>query len=190
MNELNEAAELLRAGKVVIFPTESSYGMGASISSEMAIKKVFELKGRPDGKALPVIAYDLNQMRPFAEITEDVKKLSGKFHPGPLTLVVKSTGNVPSVLSGDTIAFRISSHPFARELCRLVGKPITATSANLAGEPAVYSPEKAVELFPEVFVVDGGTLKPRPASTIFDVSSRKLLRKGPVEEADILAVLD
>jgi len=190
MSDVELAAELLKKDKVVIFPTESSYGMGAKISSASAIRKVFQLKGRPLGKALPVIVYDLEQMKKFGVITPDAEKLSAKFHPGPLTLVVDATDAVPSSLSEESIAFRISSHAIAHTLCGLVGEPITATSANLAGEPPIYDSDEARRQFTNVFVVEGGKLKQSPPSTIFDVRTRKLLREGPISEKEILAALD
>lgn len=190
MNEIEHAAKLLQKGDVVIFPTESSYGMAARLTDKKAISKIFALKGRPQNKSLPIIAANLNQMRKFAQITKNVEKLSRAFHPGPLTLIVKAKPNTPNQRADGTIAFRISSHKVAHKLCELVGEPITATSANKAGEPAIYDSAIIRREFPKTFIIDRGILSTNKASTIFHVEKRELIRAGPIAETDILKALE
>jgi len=190
MSDAEKAADIIRRGGVAIFPTESSYGMGARITDEKAIAKVFGLKGRPEHKPIPVIAKDLNQMEKFAVLDETAKRLSRKFHPGPLTLIVDATDKVPKILSKGSIAFRITSNSTAKRICELVGEPITATSANISGEPPIYGAEKARKQFPGIFVVDEGELPKNPPSTIFDTRTGKMVREGPISEKEILDALD
>ncbi len=190
MSDLKEAVELLKAGEIVIFPTETSYGMGARITDAEAARKIYEAKKRPLEKPLSVIASSLKQIELFAEIGGDARQLSEVFHPGPLTLVVKAKKSVPEIVSRETLAFRIPAHPVALSLCKRVGEPITATSANKGGEEAIYDPERAKREFPGLFVLDRGKLERKPPSTVFDVETKEVLREGPVKKEEILKALE
>ena len=183
-NAVKYAISILKQGGLVIYPTESSYGIGADFNNNEAKKRIYAIKKRAKSKQLSVIAGSLAAMRRYAIIENDASLLAGKFMPGPLTLVVKRKGR-------GTIAFRISSHPFALALAKLYGKPITATSANIAGKKAVYKIGDAIKKFGGKvdLIIDGGYLPRRNPSTVYDVEKKKILRKGPVSEKDITKAL-
>jgi L-threonylcarbamoyladenylate synthase len=176
---MREAIRVLKKGGVVIYPTETSYGIGADFSSGKARKKVYSIKGRGKEKKLSVIVSNLAMISKIATIDEDAQALIRKFMPGPLTLVVKAKRG--------TIAFRIPSNKFALTLTERFGKPITATSANISGKPQIYEIIKIIQTFNGKvdLVVDAGDLKKKKPSTIYDVVNKKLLRRGPVKLEDL-----
>ncbi|MCX6798962.1 MAG: L-threonylcarbamoyladenylate synthase [Candidatus Diapherotrites archaeon] len=187
-----KAAAVLREGGTVVFPTESSYGLGADARHPAAIRKVGAIKQQPPTKQISIIVADLQQAAAFGKITDDAKKLAEKFMPGPLTLVVEKQPSVPLELSERTIAFRISSHPFAWELCATLGSAITATSANMYDKPSIYSGREVIKQFGNkaTMIVDAGELPHNPPSTIYDLTTGKVLRRGPVDEILIRKVLE
>ncbi len=189
---LRKAVNALKSGKIVVFPTESSYGMGCSIQFSKQIRQIYIIKHRSPDKPLPVIAGSMAIIEKYAVLDSAAKKLVGEFMPGPLTLVVEKRKSVPEELSEKGIAFRIPGHKFAREMALGVGVPVVSTSANLAGETPVYDVRK---MKPELLektdvVVDAGILPKRMASTVFHVSRRRVLRTGPISEEDIKKVLN
>ncbi len=189
---LKVAVNGLKSGKIVVFPTESSYGLGCSIEFSERIKKIYHIKDRPLGKPLPVIVGSVDSIRDYAFLDSDTERLIKAFMPGPLTLVVKKKETVPSVLSGKGIAFRIPGNEFARRMALGVGWPVVSTSVNLSGKKPVYDLSKAdAKILREVdIVIDFGKLPERMASTVFSVSERKILREGPIVLEEILKVLE
>ena len=137
--EIDQAAQILSAGGLVAFPTETVYGLGADALNEKAVAKVYAAKGRPSDN--PMIVHisskdDLSMLT--VEITEDMEKLSDRFWPGPMTMIVKRRSIVPDVTTGglDTVGVRMPSAPEALELIRRAGCPVAAPSANLSGKPS------------------------------------------------------
>jgi L-threonylcarbamoyladenylate synthase len=191
---IETAVELILKGGVVVFPTETSYGIGADATNEQAIRKVFGLKGREHDKGLPVIAGDLAMMRQYGEITPQAEKLARSFMPGPLTLVVeRKPGGLPEALGGQGVAFRIPGNEIARAISEEAGVPITSTSANKSGEPSLY---KASEVRREFegrvdAIISSGDLSQTPSSTIVDLRAAepRLVRDGPVPFKEVLATL-
>jgi len=185
------AASLLREGKIIAYPTETSYGIGANALDEKAVKRVHEVKGQGFGKPISVIVPSLDAAKKIGKIGKDAEKLVNEFMPGPLTLVVDKKENVPDALSEGGIAFRISSNPVANGIARIFKGAITATSANLTGEEPIFSGEEAAEkLGGKVdLIVDCGSLEKKEASTIFDMRTGKVLREGPVKGKEIMRVL-
>ena len=138
-NDLLKAAELLIQGEVVAFPTETVYGLGASIFSEEGILKIFRAKGRPSDNPLIAHICDLASLELIAEdIPPLFYQLAERFFPGPLTIVLPKRKEVPSAVSAglNTVAVRMPSHPVALELIRLTKAPLVAPSANLSGKPS------------------------------------------------------
>lgn len=138
-NDLLKAAELLARGEIVAFPTETVYGLGASIFSEKGIEKIFRAKGRPGDNPLIAHICDLSSLDLIAkDIPPLFYRLAERFFPGPLTIVLPKKEQVPSIASGglDTLAVRMPSHPVALELIKLAGVPLVAPSANLSGKPS------------------------------------------------------
>ncbi len=187
------AAKVITEGGVVAFPTETSYGLGADATNPEAVKKLFALKGREEGKPVPIIVSDLRMAREYAEINPVAEMLANDFMPGPLTLVVDKKPGIPDAVSSMGIAFRIPSNHIARAIASAVGKPVTATSANLSGEPAIYKESLLLAAFEGKipFIVSTGELTATPASTVVDVRTLppKLVREGPVPFSEILAEL-
>ncbi|MBT4870578.1 MAG: threonylcarbamoyl-AMP synthase [Candidatus Diapherotrites archaeon] len=135
--DLRVAAEILKKGGLVAFPTETVYGLGASIKKDTAVKKIFKAKNRPADNPLIIHVVDKKQMSVYArKIPSEAKLLMKKFWPGPLTMIFHNTPKVKKIVNpNNEVAIRMPSHPVARELIRLAG-PIVAPSANLAGKPS------------------------------------------------------
>jgi len=174
-----KAVEILKRGGVVVYPTETCYGLGADATNPEAIMKVYKIKKRPLSQPISVIVDSIEMIKEYAVINRDVERLVEKYMPGPLTLVVRNK-NFPKILCGGgiKIGFRIPDHVVALELVRAFGKPITATSANIHGEP---NPYKAPRLPGVDFVIDYGELPHRDPSTVYDTLLKKVIREGPVK---------
>jgi L-threonylcarbamoyladenylate synthase len=181
------AAAIVRRGGVVAFPTETLYGLAADATSEPAVARVFEIKGRAPGVAIPVIAADRAQVeRWVGTLTDAGVRLADAFWPGPLTLVIRAAPGLPPALlgGGDTVAVRISSHRVAQALARAAGRPITATSANRSGHEPTALPAVVVRDIGSAIdaIVDAGPCAGGAPSTIVDVTggAPRLVRAGAV----------
>jgi len=186
-DQLMEAAEILRKGGIVAFPTETVYGLGANALETQASAKIYAAKGRPSDN--PLIAHiasidDLPKLA--AKIPEAGRKLAEKYWPGPLTLVFPKKEIVPYGTTGglDTVAVRMPSDPIATRLIRLAGVPVAAPSANTSGRP---SPTRAEHVIEDMngkieMIIDGGEAGIGVESTIVDVSGEipTLLRPGAI----------
>jgi len=182
---LKQAIEVLKAGGVIVFPTETSYGLGCDATNAKAVRLVFELKGRPEGKGTPLIVDSLATAEKWGVFSGSAKKLAKMHWPGPLTLVVPVKGKIVSdVLQDKTVALRVSSHSIARALAKGLGKPLVATSANLSGRPPCYSVTAFLKQIPEGFdgIVDAGSLPKRKPTTLAKVVGDKVevLRQGKI----------
>lgn len=193
---LLKAAEFLRSGELVAFPTDTVYGVGAICWDEAAVARLYTAKLRSLDKAIPILLADATDLALVArELPPLAVKLGEAFWPGALTLVVGKGPRVPAEVTagGDTVAVRIPDHELTRALIRLAGAPLATTSANLSGEPApVTAGEVAAQLAGRVaMILDGGRCPGGAASTVVDVTgpAPRILRPGPITEADLLAVL-
>lgn len=193
---LKQAANLLKAGEIVAFPTETVYGLGALLFDEKAVLKVFQAKRRPQNNPLIVHIASLEQVEELAiDIPSDFFLLAEAFWPGPLTIVLKRHPKVPARVSAglDTIALRMPSHPIARQLLQLVDAPIAAPSANLSGKPSSTEKGHVQEDFAEkIPVLDGGECPLGIESTVICLVCGKeplLLRPGTIKKEEIEAVL-
>ncbi|MEO2151791.1 MAG: L-threonylcarbamoyladenylate synthase, partial [Thermococcus sp.] len=147
-------------GKLVAFPTETVYGLGADALNEKAVRRIFEAKGRPADNPLIVHIADFNDLKKLArDIPEEARLLAEKFWPGPLTLVLPKRDEVPLVTTGglDTVAVRMPAHPIALALIR-ASTPIAAPSANISGKPSPTLAEHVVDDFYGRIeaIIDGG----------------------------------
>ncbi|MCD8036021.1 MAG: threonylcarbamoyl-AMP synthase [Clostridiales bacterium] len=193
---LTEAAEILRNGGLVAFPTETVYGLGANGLDEAACRRIYEAKGRPSDNPLILTIGDLDGLYPIVKcVTEDAKKIIDAFWPGPITLVLPKADCVPSAVTGglDTVAVRYPSNKIARELIKTAGIPVAAPSANSSGKP---SPTRASHVDFDLngkieMIIDGGACDWGLESTILDVSGEKpvLLRPGAVTQEMIEEVV-
>lgn len=151
IEDIRAAADIIRSGGLVAFPTETVYGLGANAFDAEAVKKVYEAKGRPSDNPMIVHIAEATELAKLTpEITEDMKLLAEAFWPGPLTMVVKRAEDIPDVTTGglDTVGVRLPSDETARALIRLSGCAIAAPSANLSGRP---SPTKAAHVKHDLF---------------------------------------
>ena len=189
-----EAASAIRAGGLVVYPTETVYGLGADASSNKAVEKIFALKGRKAEKPIPIAVNSIDMARQIAELTPAAEVLF-KFLPGPLMIIVKVKPNVSKLITAGTgkVGLRVPDHPVALKLIDFVGGPITSTSANLSGKPAPLTVKEALEqLGGKVDIaLDAGKCKLGVPSTVVDATTRKLkiLRKGPISEEKIKKLL-
>lgn len=193
---LRELAAALREGAVAAYPTETFYALGAAAFSKRPVSRIYRLKGRPADKSLPVVAPDLDMVGELAAFLPDgFVPLAGEFWPGPLTLVLPASPAVPDFLAGPgrTIAVRVPPLAWLRNLVRELGEPLTATSANLTGEPALADPDEVEARFAGriELVVDAGPAPGGRPSTIVDLASGtpRVLREGTIPAARVLAVL-
>jgi L-threonylcarbamoyladenylate synthase len=185
ISKLRYAAKLIRQGKLVAFPTETVYGLGANALNHFAVRRIFEAKGRPSDNPLIVHIYDENDVELLAkEIPKITKKIIEWFWPGPLTIVLKKSRLVPEITTGglDTVAIRMPKNKIAKILIKEAGIPIAAPSANFAGRP---SPTLAKHVWDDLkgridLIVDGGKTDIGIESTVIDLSRKRpmLLRPG------------
>ena len=185
--ELAEAAQMLRDGGLVAFPTETVYGLGANALDEAAAKKIYAAKGRPSDNPLIAHISCLEELKPLvAYIPEAGRKLAEAYWPGPLTMVFPKSDIVPYGTTGglDTVAVRMPSDPVANRLIKLAGVPVAAPSANTSGRP---SPTTAQHVWQDMegkieMILDGGPVGIGVESTIVDVSGDvpTLLRPGAI----------
>jgi L-threonylcarbamoyladenylate synthase len=194
--EIERAVELLRAGELVAFPTETVYGLGADASNPVAVKKIFAAKGRPSDHPLIVHLPGVEHLDRWArEIPEKAYALAKAFWPGPLTLILKRQPTVSDAVTGgqDTVGLRVPGHPLALELLHAFGGGLAAPSANRFGH---VSPTTAQHVRDELgdsvaLVLDGGPCQVGIESTIVDLTGEQtsILRPGMVSAYDLGRVL-
>jgi len=191
-----DAAHLLKKGEVVVVPTETVYGLAAQIYDEDAVKRIFEVKGRPQDNPLIVHIASLDMLPELVvEIPESAKELIRRFWPGPLTIIFKKKSNVSDTITCgmDTVAIRFPVHPVAMEIIRQTGIPLAAPSANLSGKPSPTTAEHCVnDLDGKVpLIVDGGPCEVGVESTVISVAGAKptILRPGIISLEEIRSVV-
>ncbi len=191
-----EAAQKILAGELVVFPTETVYGLGALASNERAVAKIFEAKVRPQHNPLILHIADPKQLEELVEeIPEPAKKLIQHFWPGPLTLCFRKSKTVSDLVTAGlpTVCIRCPDHPLAQEFLKLVGKPVAAPSANLSGSPSTTRSEDAKRQLEDkgIFFLDGGQSPLGIESTVIDVTSSPpaILRHGAISKEEMEAVL-
>jgi L-threonylcarbamoyladenylate synthase len=195
---LKRAARLIRKGAVIVCPTDTGYALAANALDTKAIVKVFNLKGRAYSNPIHVAVNSLEMAGRFAHINEEAEQLAHHFLPGALTLVLPKKEVVPPLLvaGGDTIGIRIPDNKVILALADLTGLPITATSANVSGQPTPYSVPEVVSLLggavgQVALILDQGAISSHGLSTIVDlsVSPPQLLRQGLVSWLEVRQVL-
>ena len=194
--EIEKAAEILRAGGLVAFPTETVYGLGADASNPAAVRKIFAAKGRPADHPVIVHIADMSELKHWAaEVPRAAWLLAEKFWPGPLTMVLKRSPHVNDLISGgqNSIGLRVPGHPVAQQLLKAFGGGIAAPSANKFGR---LSPTTAEHVREELgnaveMVLDGGPCDVGIESTIVDLTREPpaILRPGRVSAQQITDAL-
>lgn len=186
---LTLAAELIREGQVVAFPTETVYGLGADATNPQAVARIYEAKGRPSDNPLIVHVADKQSIRPLVrQISEQAQIVMDRFMPGPITVILPRAACVPDAVTAglDTVGIRMPEHPVARDFLRTCGKPIAAPSANRSSH---ISPTTAQHVYEDLqgripLIIDGGACSVGIESTIVDLSGETpiILRPGAITE--------
>ena len=191
---LPRALEILQAGGLVAFPTDTVYGLGALAFDGRAVESIYAAKDRPIEKAIPILLGEADDLQKVASsIPEMARRLAARFWPGPLTLIVPKKLELPEAVSAtDTVGVRVPDHPVARALLRAAG-PMAITSANLSGQA---SPTTAGEVFAQLgqrvpLILDGGNTPGGVPSTVLDCTGSEplVLRSGPLSLEEIKSAL-
>lgn len=190
--KINEAINILKQGGVVVFPTDTAFGIGCRIDNEEAIRRLFEIRKRPKNQPPPVLVDSLRTARAYAEIPEDVEeKLIKKYWPGALTIILQSRiDKIPRLVKGKgvTLGIRMPNHPITLALIKGVGVPILGPSANFHGEKTPYEfVDLDKKLIALVDYVIPGKCALKKQSTVVDCSGKawKILREGAVKIVNI-----
>ncbi|GAB6188265.1 L-threonylcarbamoyladenylate synthase [Marinitoga arctica] len=186
LKKINIAAEKIKLGNLVVFPTETVYGLGANALNVNAVKKIYIAKGRPADNPLIIHLNSIKMINKYAYIDDKILEKIKIFIPGPITFVLKKRSIVPDIITAnrDTVAVRIPAHPIVRSLIEMSGVPIAAPSANLSGKPSPTIAEHVIEdMYGRVdIIIDGGDVDFGLESTVIDLTEDipTLLRPGPI----------
>ena len=181
--KISAAAEVIKNGGLVIFPTETVYGIAANLLDEKAVARLYNIKARPEGKPFTVHIADVKMIKDMScVINPAAEKLIAKFWPGPLTIILKS-------LIGPNVGFRMPANKIALDLIKASGLPVIAPSANLSGKPAPVTAQEAMaDLEGKVdMVIDGGRTGVGIESTVVDLTMDpfKILRAGAIKKDEL-----
>ncbi len=193
-SRIARAAQLLRQGQVIAIPTDTFYGLAADPFNLAAVEKVFAIKGRPKGQPLLLLVDSVEMAAELAAVLPGrFYELARRFWPGPLTIVVRASSKIPSLVTGKTgkIGLRLPAAPIASALIQAAGRPVTATSANRSGQKESSSAEEVNRALGDQLplILDGGASRAAKPSTLLELSpqSWRLLREGAIPKAEIAA---
>ena len=190
--QADEAVRILRNGGVAAIPTDTVYGLAAAYDDEQAVGRIFRIKSRPSGLAVPLLLDDASSIERYvSDVPDSFWALAKTFWPGPLTIVLRKSPLVSDKLTAgrDTVGLRVPDHWLPRYISKSLDKAITGTSANLSGSPSLTTAQAVEEQLGEVvdMVIDGGESSGTTASTVVDLSGDTLaiLREGSITLDDI-----
>lgn len=191
---LEKAVNILKKGGVIVYPTETCYGLGADAENKSAVKRIFKIKKRKFEKSFLVLVSSLAMAKKYVIFNKLALKIAKKFWPGPLTLVLEVKDK--KKFKSKTLGLRISSSKICQALVKKSNKPLISTSANLSGQPPIYSISEFLKQFknkkyqPDL-ILDAGRLPKVSPSTIIDLTKDypKILREGPIERKSLLNFL-
>jgi L-threonylcarbamoyladenylate synthase len=191
---IREAAEMLREGLIVAFPTDTLYGLAVDPRNAGAVRRLYELKGRPEDSALTLIAADVSHVRAAGDLTPPAERLAARWWPGPLTIIVRARPILAreALAGGATVGIRIPDCLVATAFARDTGFCVTATSANRSGAAAAATPTAIAAALPDLdAILDAGPSRGGAPSTIVDASARDvtLVRAGAVPWERVLKSL-
>ena len=193
--QVKRGVSILRQGGVVVFPTDTIYGLGAGANLSQAVERVYRVKERPRNMALPLFLARISQISEVASYVPPIAwLLAHNFLPGALTLVLFKSGLVPDMVTagGATVAVRIPAHPVPIALVEGLGMPVVGTSANLSGKPGSVTADEVFSQFGDKIdlVIDGGRCPEGKESTIVDVTREKpvILREGAISREKLRQV--
>lgn len=193
---VSRAAEVVRAGGLVAYPTESFYGLGADAANEKAVERLYRTKKREPSLPILLLIASTDDISVYAErVPEAAWMLAEAFWPGGLTLVFRAAPSVSAMVTAGTgkIGLRVSSHPVASALVRASGAPVTATSANISGAPSCRTAKAVLRQFGRALdlILDGGKTPGRSSSTVLDVTTDPplILREGLVTRRQLEGII-
>ena len=192
---LQKAVEILKKGGLIVYPTETAYGLGCDAFNTNAIRNLYEIKERLLNQPCSVIVSSIKMIEEISEINNSAMKLFETFYPGPLVIALKKKQCIPDLLNKNGIAFRISKNQIAQKLTQLLNRPIVSTSANLSGDKTPYSIEDVINSIEEEkidLILDSGPLSGELTSTIVDFTLNpppQIIREGSISGEEILQVL-
>ncbi len=198
LGAINEAVNTIQRGGVVVYPTDTVYGLGADATNEEAVQRVFNIKKRPTNKPVPLIVSDLEMVGKLAFLNKKIEETLLTIWPGPVTVLLQKKFSLPeSVTAGlKTIGLRIPDYKVTHYLVVRCGCPITATSANISGQPPSNKIEEVLSQFKNMpyapdLVLDAGDLNFSEPSTILDLSNGKptVTRVGPVSKDKLFEII-
>ncbi len=187
--KLSKAVDYLQAGKTIVFPTETSYGLGCDATNQAAVDKIFKIKEREKNKPLLVIVSSIEMAKLYLQWNKIIDKLAIKYWPGSLTIVGRPVMNLTDgVISSDnTLAARVTNNPIAKFLSEKLGRPIVATSANISGQSDIYDSAEIKKLYdhkkniPDCLLDFGIIHKRKPTTIVSVINGIKILRQGEIE---------
>jgi L-threonylcarbamoyladenylate synthase len=188
----------LQQGGIILYPTDTIYGLGVDARNAAALTRLYALKGRPDNKPMSVLVPNLEITAMLGTLSDDARLLAETFLPGPLTLVLRLHPETALATSREqtTVGIRVINHPFCKQLTDAANFPITATSANRSGEPTATTVADILTQFGAAasdidLIIDGGTLASGTPSTVVDATTvpPSLLRAGALPWEEVLRVL-
>ncbi len=191
-NAITRAVEVLRAGGLVAYPTDTVYGLAALATNDEAVEKLFAVKQRPPEQSMPLL---IASPRDLAQIAADVppvaRRLIGQFWPGGLTIVMPKAATFHSkAIVGDTVGVRVPDHPIPRQLVQLLNAPITGTSANVSGGPQPMTADDVRKQLGDSIdlIVDGGRCEGGTPSTVVDCTTEppRIVREGAISREELV----
>lgn len=179
--DIDEAVKVLKRDGIIVYPTETVYGLGCDAFSDEAIQRLYEVKNRPLSKPVSIAVSDIGMLHAVARVGEWEERFIERFLPGPVTVILHAKKCIPPVLTGgtDLIGIRMPDNEIAIEIIDRFGSPITSTSANLSGDISPVDKSQVNVLYD--FMIDSGKLPGTP-STVVDLVNKKIIRPGAMLE--------
>jgi L-threonylcarbamoyladenylate synthase len=188
---IRKTVQTLRNGGVIVYPTETLYGLGALVSNNKAARRIFQIKGRTHGMSLPILVRDFEMLDEYAAVPVTYKEMLQKLMPGPFMAILSLKKDINRLITGGKgkIGIRISSNKFVKLLMDQLSVPLISTSANISGTENIFDIRDLIDLFENKvdLIIDSGSISPSKGSTIVDftVNPPKILREGDISKAKI-----
>lgn len=195
---VGRAGNIIKSGGVVVFPTDTVYGLAVNALDENAVKKLFAIKMRDAKKPVSIIVESVKLARVYTAISKKAETILEKLFPGPVTVILRKKEKLPDILTagGDTVGVRIPSNTFTALLAAELEFPYTATSANISGEPPSGKIDDVKKIFSESelepdLLIDAGDLAPSEPSTVIDLAGERpqILRTGPLSKERLFEII-
>lgn len=199
LEAIQYAIAAVKRGQVIVYPTDTVYGMGTNALRSECVERLFKVKKRPATKPAPVMIKDMAMAKEIAYLNSRKEKIMAAVWPGPITVVVEKRRLLPDNLTAWqwTVGLRIPDYQLTKDLMEQIDFPLTVTSANISGDEPISDSKEIIEIFRTNFprpdlILDAGQLPPAPPSTVLDLTGAKpkILRIGPVSKEDLLKLLE